>query len=52
MQIALSMRDASRQIKARSLFTLADTSDGALSDTQFAGLLAGGLVRAPSCLIF
>ena len=30
------MRDASRQIKARSLFTLADTSDGALSDTQFA----------------
>ena len=37
MQIALSMGDASRQIKAHSLFTLADTSDGALSDMQFAG---------------
>ena len=45
--LPLSMRDASRQIKARSLFTLADTSGGALADTQFAGLLAGGLVRPP-----
>ena len=45
--IPLSMQDASRQIKARSLFTLSETSGGALSDTQFAGLLAGGLVRPP-----
>ncbi len=47
VQLPLSMQDASRQIKARWLFTLADTSGGALSDTQFAGLLAGGLVRPP-----
>ena len=47
VELPLSMRDASRQIKARSLFTLSDTSGGALSDTQFAGLLAGGLVRPP-----
>ena len=45
--LPLSMQDASRQIKARSLFTLADTSGGALANTQFAGLLAGGLVRPP-----
>ena len=34
-------------VEARSLFTLSDTSGGALADTQFARLLAGGLVRPP-----
>ncbi|MGI8519590.1 MAG: phage major capsid protein, partial [Actinomycetota bacterium] len=47
VEIKLAMQDASRQVKARSLFTLSETSGGALSDTQFAGLLAGGLVRPP-----
>jgi HK97 family phage major capsid protein len=47
VEIRLSMRDASRPLKARSLFTTADTSWGALSDAQYVGLLAGGLVRPP-----
>lgn len=42
------MRDASRQLEARSLFTTADASGGALDDPAFVGRLAGGLVR-PSC---
>jgi HK97 family phage major capsid protein len=41
------MRDASRQLKARSLVTAGDASGGALADTQFVGLLAGCLVRPP-----
>jgi HK97 family phage major capsid protein len=47
VEIRLSMRDASRQLKARSLFTTADSSGGALSDHAFVGLLSGGLVRPP-----
>ncbi|CAN5689914.1 hypothetical protein BH20ACT21_BH20ACT21_20550 [soil metagenome] len=47
VELKLSMQDASRPLKARSLFTNADTSGGALSDTQYVGLLASGLVRPP-----
>jgi hypothetical protein len=47
VEMRLSMRDASRPLNARSLLTTADTSGGALSDAQYVGLLAGGLVRPP-----
>jgi HK97 family phage major capsid protein len=47
VELRLSMRDASRPLKARSLFTTADASGGALSDPSFVGLLAGGLARPP-----
>jgi hypothetical protein len=47
VEMRLSMRDASRQLKARSLVTSADTSGGAFIDVQHVGLLAGGLVRPP-----
>ena len=47
VELRQAMRDATRSLKARSLFTNADTSGGALSDAQYVGLLAGGLVRAP-----
>jgi len=49
VEIKLAMQDASRQIKARSLFTLSETSGGALSDTQFAGLCPAGSYGLPSC---
>jgi hypothetical protein len=41
------MRDASRHLKTRSLFTPADTSGGALSDAPYVGLLTGELVPPP-----
>jgi HK97 family phage major capsid protein len=47
VELRLAMRDASRALKARSLFTTADTSGGALSDATYVGLLAGGLARPP-----
>jgi hypothetical protein len=51
VEIRLSMRDASRQLKACSLFTMADASGGALSDPALSGCSQAGSCDRRSCVI-
>jgi len=52
VELPLSIQDASRQIKARSLFTLADTSVARLQTPSLPGSWLAGSYGRPSCVIF